>query len=55
MDTTATDLDALEAALLYLQNACLSLDLAQARFNQRLVCCRQLAGDAMALLEEADG
>jgi hypothetical protein len=52
---TRTDdlIHSLEAALLRLQSACLALDLATASHSHRLTRCRQLAGDARALLEEA--
>lgn len=42
-----------EVAISRYENASLALDLAQANYNHRLARCRRLAGDAMALLEEA--
>lgn len=56
MNTTAAlnDLATAEAALQRLRDASLALDLTTARIAHRIARCRRLAGDARALLEEAE-
>lgn len=51
--TDAQLITAIETAATRLQDACLTMDLAAARYGHTLTRCRRLAGDARALLEEA--
>jgi len=51
--TALSDLAAIEAALYRLRCHLNSMAAADARFTRQAATCRQLAGDARALLEEA--
>ena len=55
INSALTDLATAEAALQRLQDASMALDLSSARISHRIARCRRLAGDARALLEEAEG